>query len=240
SYDVNVTRGLYAIVLSNKDKAPGLPKTDEENAKLKDDKSEDKKDDKKKKDDSKDKDKIAEVPKVVIDKEHIFNRIVPLQLKQGKYIGLIKGPKNIVFVAETLPNESGQKIHSYSLEDEKATDYAKNISEMVVSDNREHALIRQNNNWSIVNTSKPPKDEKTLKMDLKIKIDPKEEYHQMFKEGWRYMRDFLYVNNVHGAPWNTVYEWYAPWIDHVRHRTDLNYVIDIMSGEVSIGHSYVS
>ena len=54
------------------------------------------------------------------------------------------------------------------------------------------------------------------------------------------MRDFLYVDNVHGAPWDQVWEWYAPWIDHVRHRSDLNYVVDIMSGEVSIGHSYVS
>lgn len=54
------------------------------------------------------------------------------------------------------------------------------------------------------------------------------------------MRDFLYVDNVHGAPWDAVYKWYAPWIDHVRHRTDLNYVVDIMSGEVAIGHSYVS
>jgi tricorn protease len=44
---------------------------------------------------------------------------------------------------------------------------------------------------------------------------------------------------VHGAPWDDVYAWYSPWIDHVRHRTDLNYVVDIMSGEVAIGHSYV-
>lgn len=54
------------------------------------------------------------------------------------------------------------------------------------------------------------------------------------------MRDFLYVDNVHGAPWDKVWEWYSPWINHVRHRTDLNYVVDIMSGEVAIGHSYVS
>lgn len=54
------------------------------------------------------------------------------------------------------------------------------------------------------------------------------------------MRDFLYVDNVHGAPWDKVWSWYAPWIDHVRHRSDLNYVVDIMSGEVAIGHSYVS
>jgi tricorn protease len=45
---------------------------------------------------------------------------------------------------------------------------------------------------------------------------------------------------VHGAPWDDIYKWYSPWIDHVRHRTDLNYVVDIMSGEVAVGHSYVS
>lgn len=239
SYDVNVTRGLYAIVLNSKDDAPILPKTDEENSKKNNDSTASKKKDKSKKD-SKDDDPQTEIPKTIIDKEGIFSRAVPLQLKQNHYVGLLKGPKNTVFVAENVQGEKGQKIHSYSLSDGKATDYAKNVSDMVISADRENALINQNNSWSIVATAKPPKDEEKLKMDLKIKVNPKEEYHQMFKEGWRYMRDFLYVDNVHGAPWDTIYEWYAPWIDHVRHRTDLNYVVDIMSGEVSVGHSYVS
>lgn len=246
SYDVNVTRNLYAIVLNSKDDAPILPKTDEENSKKKDDAVDDDKNenknkkDKNKKGDSNENDKIAEVPKVIIDKENIFNRAVPLKLKAGNYVGLMKGPKNIVFVGESIPDASGLKIHSYSLEDGKATEYATNVSDIVVSADRENALIQQNNNWIIANTSKPPKDEEPLKMDLKVKVDPKAEYHQIFKEGWRFMRDFLYVDNVHGAPWEEIYNWYAPWIDHVRHRTDLNYVVDIMSGEVSIGHSFVS
>ena len=75
---------------------------------------------------------------------------------------------------------------------------------------------------------------------MKILVDPKAEAHQIFKEGWRFMRDFLYVDNVHGAPWDAIYEWYSPWINDVKHRSDLNYVVDIMSGEVAIGHSYVS
>ena len=94
----------------------------------------------------------------------------------------------------------------------------------------------------MLNSSKAPvkPGKGRLKTNLKIKLDPQAEYHQIFKEGWRYMRDFLYVDNVHGAPWKEVYKWYAPWINHVRHRTDLNYVVDIMSGEVAVGHSYVS
>jgi tricorn protease len=72
-----------------------------------------------------------------------------------------------------------------------------------------------------------------------MRIEPKAEWRQIFREGWRLQRDFLYVDNVHGAPWDDIYEWYRPWVDHVRHRSDLNYVVEIMGGEVAIGHSYV-
>ncbi len=73
-----------------------------------------------------------------------------------------------------------------------------------------------------------------------LKINPKEEWEQIYREGWRYQRDFLYVDNVHGAPWKEVFEWYKPWVDHVRHRSDMNYFVDILGGEVSVGHSYTS
>jgi tricorn protease len=53
------------------------------------------------------------------------------------------------------------------------------------------------------------------------------------------MRDFLYVDNVHGAPWNDVWEWYSPWLDDVSHRSDFNHLLDMVSGEVAVGHSYV-
>ncbi len=57
-------------------------------------------------------------------------------------------------------------------------------------------------------------------------------------EAWRYQRDYLYVKNIHGADWNKVYEMYAPLVDHVSHRSDLTYLLDILGGEVSIGHSF--
>ncbi|MBP9076573.1 MAG: PDZ domain-containing protein, partial [Haliscomenobacter sp.] len=74
----------------------------------------------------------------------------------------------------------------------------------------------------------------------RMKVNPQEEWAQIFREGWRYQRDFLYVDNAHGAPWSQVYDWYRPWINHVRHRTDLNYVVDILGGEIAVGHSYTS
>ncbi|WP_439127981.1 S41 family peptidase [Polaribacter sp.] len=232
SYDPSVSRTLYAVVLSSEDKAPILPKTDE--ASVEKEKKEDVKKNKKK-----DK-KSSPKNKTVIDENGIFNRAVALKLPARNYVALLKGPKNKVFIAESIPNSSGLNVHSYDVTKEKATVFATGVSTMVASEDRNSILLSKRGNWSLNSTKAPKAGKKSLKTNMKIKVNPKAEAHQIFKEGWRFMRDFLYVDNVHGAPWDDIYEWYAPWINDVKHRSDLNYVVDIMSGEVAIGHSYVS
>ncbi|MBK6900780.1 MAG: hypothetical protein IPH09_16515 [bacterium] len=44
--------------------------------------------------------------------------------------------------------------------------------------------------------------------------------------------------NVHGSGPDWAYRAYAPWVEHVRHRADLTYVLDILGGETCIGHSF--
>lgn len=237
SYNTMVTRSLYAIVLAKDGKAPNLPKTDEET--VKEVAATDTPKSKKKK---KAKDE-ADTPQITvkIDAEGIYNRIVALPLSDKNYVALAKGPKNALFVAESVLNEPGLTVHKYDVEKLKAEEFASKIYGMVVSEDRKHILLNANSAWMLSETaSKPDPSKDNLAIGIQIKVDPTAEYEQIFKEGWRFMRDFLYVNNTHGAPWDTIYEWYAPWIKHVRHRTDLNYVVDIMSGEVAVGHSYVS
>ena len=47
------------------------------------------------------------------------------------------------------------------------------------------------------------------------------------------MRDFLYVDNQHGAPWDDVWDWYSAWLPDVRHRSDFNQLLDMLSGEIA-------
>jgi tricorn protease len=234
SFDPRTTRNLYAVVLNSTDKSPNHIKTDEELLAKKEEKKDDKSSKDKKEDESSD-------VTVTIDTNGLFDRAVALSLSNGNYIGLAKAPKGHVYVAEAIDGANGVKIHDYDTEKDEASEFADGVSEIIISEDRKSALINKRGQWTILATKgKANFDKGKLNTNLKIKINPKEEYHQIFKEGWRFMRDFLYVDNVHGAPWDDVYAWYAPWIDHVRHRTDLNYVVDIMSGEVAIGHSYVS
>ncbi len=224
SYDLQVTRGLYVVVLNKKDPSPLLPKSDEEEGKT---------DDKKEAKDS--------TKTVTIDLDGIGQRILAVNIPLRNYTALVAAPKDYVFYAENVPNQQGVTLHRYNFKDRKSEVFLTPINAALTSFDRKQLLYQSKDTWGIVKTDAIPKiGDGKLTIDLKTKIVPQEEWAQILKEGWRYMRDYLYVDNVHGAPWKKVYDWYSPWIADCRHRTDLNYIVDILSGEVSIGHSYVN
>jgi len=78
-----------------------------------------------------------------------------------------------------------------------------------------------------------------LNYTLRMYLDPREEFKQIFNEGWRNQRDYLYVPNMHGADWPKMREMYGQLLPYVMHRADLNYLLDMMGAEIAIGHSYV-
>ncbi len=78
-----------------------------------------------------------------------------------------------------------------------------------------------------------------LNVNLRMYLDPKEEFRQIFNEGWRNQRDYLYVPSLHGTDWAKDKEMYGAMLPYVMHRADLNYLLDMMGSEIAIGHSYV-
>ena len=115
------------------------------------------------------------------------------------------------------------------------------LSSATLSANGEKLLYgTPNDTWGIVDAAGQPKpgDGALDTSDVRMKVDPAVEWAQMFKEAWRYQRDFFYVENVHGLDLDEVFEKYSPWVDHVRHRSDLNHVLDILGGETAVGHSF--
>ncbi len=225
SYDRPVTRALYVAVLAKEDASPLAPRSDEEKEKPKDEKKD-------------------AAPVVKIDTDNLANRILPVDVPLRNYTGLLPGPDGYVFYFEQVANQQGQTLHRYNFKDRKSEVYLAPVNDATVSNDRKSVLYRSNTTWGILSASDNGKKVGDGKLEalnaFKIKINPMAEWKQIFREGWRYQRDFLYVSNVHGAPWNDVYTWYSPWIEHVRHRTDLNYVVDILGGEVAVGHSYTN
>lgn len=226
SYDPDVSRGLYMILLSKDEPSPFLPQSDEEV------------DAEEKKNDKTEKDSV-----VTIDMDGIALRTLAVPgVPVRNHTGLVAGPAGKVFILESVPNQPGQTLHQYDIKERKVETFLPSVQYATTSHDRKNLLYRSNGTWGIVNAaaSKAKPGDGKLSLNLRLKIDPREEWRQIYREGWRYQRDFLYVDNVHGAPWDKVYEWYRPWVEHVRHRSDLNYIVDILGGEVAVGHSYTS
>ncbi|HEY2824240.1 MAG TPA: PDZ domain-containing protein, partial [Gemmatimonadales bacterium] len=78
-----------------------------------------------------------------------------------------------------------------------------------------------------------------LNVTLRMYLDPKQEFTQIFNEGWRNQRDYLYVPNMHGTDWVKDKAMYGALLPYVMHRADLNYLLDMMGSEIAIGHSFV-
>ncbi|MGM0459308.1 MAG: S41 family peptidase [Bacteroidota bacterium] len=229
SYNMPVNRALYMIVLAEGEPSPFLPESNDER-----DSGETESSDEPTNGDD-------EEVQVVIDTENITERTLAAGIPDRNYTGLMPGPGGSVFYTESVPNE-GTRLHKYDLEQREGSLFLPSVDETVVSHDRKTLLYRSGSTWGMVPTDTGEKkigDGSLNLAGITVQVDPQEEFTQIFNDGWRFMRDFLYVDNMHGAPWDEIYEWYAPWVEHVKHRSDLNYVLDIMSGEAAVGHSYV-
>ena len=232
SYDRPVTRALYLVLLRAGEPSPFLPRSDEEESagvEPPEEEAEAEADD------------DAPVD-VEIDVDGIDRRIVDapgLPLKD--YAGLLPGPGGSVFVAEAGAGAAGGKLLKYTLEDREAEDFVQPVMEATISHDRKQLLYRAGSGWRVVGTDGPPGDDDgQLDLDgMRVRVEPRAEYAQMLRDGWRFMRDFLYVDNQHGAPWDDVWAWYSAWLPDVRHRSDFNRLLDMLSGEIAVGHSYV-
>lgn len=239
SYDRPITRALYVAVLDTDGASPFLPKSDEEGFGQEGSEGPNDPDDQAAEVDS----GTEQAPPVSLDANGLAARIVAApNLPLRDYTELTAGPEGHVFVAESVPNQPGVTVHRYSLEDRKPTEYATGVLAATVSADRTKILYRSGSSWSVTNTAgdPPSESEGRLSLDgLRVRVEPTEEWGQMLRDGWRFMRDFLYVDNQHGAPWDDVWDWYSAWLPDVEHRSDFNQLLDMVSGEIAVGHSYV-
>jgi len=74
---------------------------------------------------------------------------------------------------------------------------------------------------------------------MKLRIDPRQEWREMFGKAWRLERDFFYSTKMNGVDWAAVRESYASLLPLAGSRGDLNYLIGEMLGELGNSHTYV-
>ena len=223
--------GAYVVVLREDDPAPFAPESDEEP--VDDDGGDEKGGDEKPKD--------GEPAEVRIAFDGLERRIVALPMPVARYATTLAGLEGTVFVGEWHPGEPTLTLHKFSIEEREAEVFAGGISRASVSADGKKLFYQAGGTWHVVDTVLPPEPEDgALGVSLPARLDRPAEWRQIFDEAWRYQRDFFYDPNMHGRDWDAVRERYAPLVPHVRHRADLNVLMDRVNGELAVGHSFVS
>ena len=182
-------------------------------------------------------------PTVRIDFDRFDRRILALPMPVRDYAQLIPGASGVLFAAERVPNQPGTTLHKWEMTPRKASVFVSGVSRVSASRDGKKLMWQQgigpNATWVVAGTEAPPKPgEGALRLALSAQIDPALEWKQIFDEAWRMEHNFFYAPNLHGADWDAVRTRYQPLIPYVKHRADLTYILDMLGGELSVGHSF--
>jgi tricorn protease len=202
---------------------------------------------------------------VQIDFDGLSQRILSVTgVPVRQYTQLAAGAAGSVFYRELAAGAGGgfggggSSLHRYRLSDRRAQQFAAGVADFAVSADGRKLLYRTGGGGGgpagarggrggsgtglfLVDADRNPPQagQGRLNVTLTMYLDPVAEFAQIFNEGWRNQRDYLYVPNMHGTDWPRDKEMYGQFLPYVRHRADLNYLLDNMGAEIAIGHSYV-
>jgi len=183
---------------------------------------------------------------VAIDFEGLASRVVRVPVEADNYGGLAEGAKCLV------TSRSGASFYGRAGDRKRelvAFDFDKRELFVLLGDVGDwnvsmdgSKLLANAGGWRLMDAGPKGKDaSKTVATDgLRVQRVPKDEWRAIFHATWRRFRDYFYAPNMHGYDWNALKERYLPLVDHVAHRSDLNYVLGEMVAELNAGHAYVS
>jgi tricorn protease len=199
---------------------------------------------------------------VQIDFDGLQQRIISVPgVRERQYTELQAGTEGTVFYLEGSRNPpggggGGSELSRYRLCDRRVATFATGVATFEVSADGRKLLYRTAGagggppapgapppipSLFIVDSDRgaPQPGQGRINASLRMYLDPKQEFQQIFNEGWRNERDYLYVTNMHGSDWPKMKQMYGQLLPYVNHRADLNYLLDMMGAEIAIGHSYV-
>ena len=230
--------GVFAMALRKDVKHPFPPESDE--VKIEEDGEDEGKDEEKKDDRSKEPEALE------IDFDGLAERVARAPIETSNYGGIAAKKGHLLLVKGTpfyygRQPEGKTELQVFSMKDRKLETLAEGVANVSLSFDGEKTLVREGSNWNLYDAKPKGKDSKKTvsTKGLMANVTPKQEWETVFDEVWRRYRDFFYAENMHGYDWEKLRQQYRPWLTHVAHRWDLNYVIGEMIAELTVGHAYI-
>ena len=172
---------------------------------------------------------------VKIDAAGFESRVRAVPGSSGNYRGLAGVSNGVLYIAG---DQGKSSLKLYNIDDRKEETIVDSMQAYDLSANGEKVLYRDGNNYGITGSKGGAKD--TIALDrLDMKVDPRAEWTQEFNDAWRILRDWFYDPNMHGVDWNLMRTRYGQLVPFISHRSDLDFILGELGGELSSGHVYV-
>jgi tricorn protease len=200
----------------------------------------------------------AKPVEVKVDVENILQRILGMPMPARRYVSLQAGKAGVLLALETgdpfaPAAQPGVTVHRYDLKARRGDVAISGVGAFEIARNGEKMLYHQGGRW-VIGTLRPlapagaaggapaagpsgPPTTGVLATDaIEVRVDPRAEWRQMFREAWRVQREFFYDTNLHGLDVAAMEKKYEPFLAGVASRTDLNYLFADMLGEITVSH----
>ncbi len=191
--------------------------------------------------------KANEAAPTRIDFEDLQRRFVDLPLPMRNYTQILAGrPGKIYPVASEFPVTPGdisiqnsRVIYSVdAAQPSKMDKFIEGVGGYELTRDGSRIFYQKGRDWFLVSTDAAPKaDDGRLDLSkIQLRVNPSEEWRQMFRESMRIMRDWFYDPNYHGQNLAALEREYAAYLPTTTRRGDLNGLIRQMLGHVSVSH----
>jgi len=228
----NATR-LAAVPLRSDVASPLAPRNDVENG-TEDDTGDDETS-------GEDDDDGAEVEAVDIDLAGFESRIVILPPEAGNWGGLAAVPGKVLYIRGPRSGSADEDspLKLWDLEEREEETILDNADSFTVTPDGSLLLVAADDSYAIIEPAPDQSmDEPLRTSELEMTIDPAAEWRQIFDEVWRVFRDFFYDPDMHGVDWPAMKAHYQALLDDAVTRTDVNFVIGELIGELNASHTY--
>jgi tricorn protease len=107
-------------------------------------------------------------------------------------------------------------------------------SQVQFSPDSKEVYFVENGRVNIVSLDR--REVRPLAVTMDVNVNFAQEKMEVFKQGWRYMRDHFYDDKYHGADWNAVRATYEPLISGARTMDEVRRLMNMMVGELNASH----
>ncbi|MDN5724589.1 MAG: PDZ domain-containing protein [Propionibacteriales bacterium] len=196
-------------------------------------------------------------PSADLDADGFEERIIPFPVPSGDFRSLQAVKGGVLWIRESVDHgqlgttrsgvtgdDPADVVELYSFTTRRVDTLVDKVDEVRVSGDGERMVVREGETVTVRPTDRKmePEDKDLVTVDLgrlRRQLQPRTEWHQMYDENARIMRDHFWREDMDGVDWKAVVDRYRSLVDRLATHDDLVDVLWECVGELNTSHAYV-